>query len=164
MKKNSQLFGTLIGSSLSFLVLTVCCPTLREVLHEDTRIQFWYKWKKVYTILIIPSFSILLHAPMIVVCDYKILEILLAISNFLRTLTSDWRHLETCTRYQLVLYFLLSPIKVSIWKMVLEKPIRSLSLWRVFLGCFFDIVSAISQCGTTIKQHYSWKKWGEGGR
>ncbi len=41
--------------------------------------------------------------------------------------------------------------------------VRSLSLQRPFLGCFFDIGSAISRCGTTIK-HYSRRKWGEGGR
>ncbi len=33
--------------------------------------------------------------------------------------------------------------------------IRSLSLRRAFLRCFFNISSAISQCGTAIEQHYS---------
>ncbi len=58
---------------------------------------------------------------------------------------------------------------VWIWLLVIfgcfhSTSIRSLSLWRTFLGCFFDTGSAISQCGTTIEQHYSRKKWGEGGR
>ncbi len=38
------------------------------------------------------------------------------------------------------------------------------SHWRAFLGCFFDIGSAISRCGTTIQHHYSKRKWGKGGR
>ncbi len=36
--------------------------------------------------------------------------------------------------------------------------IRLLSLRRTFLGCFFDIGSAISRCGTTIEPHYSRRK------
>ncbi len=36
--------------------------------------------------------------------------------------------------------------------------IRSLSLRSTFLGCFFDIGSAISQCGAMIEQHYSRRK------
>ncbi len=42
--------------------------------------------------------------------------------------------------------------------------IRSLSLRHNFLGCFFDISSAISRWDTTIEQHYSRRKWSEGGR
>ncbi len=42
--------------------------------------------------------------------------------------------------------------------------IRSLLLQCSSSGCFFDIGSAISQCGTTIEQHYSRRKCGEGGR
>ncbi len=42
--------------------------------------------------------------------------------------------------------------------------IRSLSLRLAFSGCFFYIGSAISRYGTTIEQHYSRRKWGEGGR
>ncbi len=36
--------------------------------------------------------------------------------------------------------------------------IRSLSLPRAFLGCFFDISSAIFPCGITVEQHYSKRK------
>ncbi len=42
--------------------------------------------------------------------------------------------------------------------------IRSLSFQHTFSGCFFDIGSAISGCGTMIERYYSGRKWGEGGK
>ncbi len=41
--------------------------------------------------------------------------------------------------------------------------IRSRSLPRCCFGCFFIVSNATSLCGTMIEQHYSRRKWGEGG-
>ncbi len=52
---------------------------------------------------------------------------------------------------------------VDNWRVFYYTSVRSLSLRRAFLERFFNISSAISQCGPAIELYYSKRKWGKGG-